>query len=103
MTVSAPGGLFDPGAGCAVCGRPGPVTVGELDLVTDREQALWAVLDRTETMAVPGVAQYNRRPAGGGRADVSGLRLPLLGVSPGRVHRDRRLCRGCAPAGGVGR
>ncbi len=61
MTVSAPGGPFDPVAGCGVCGRPGPVTVGELDLVTDREQRLWAVLDRTDTMAVAGIPQHNRR------------------------------------------
>jgi len=61
MTVSAPGGPFDPVAGCAVCERPVPVTAGELDLVTDREQRLWAVLDRTETMAVAGTPQFNRR------------------------------------------
>ena len=67
MTVSAPGG-FDAVPGCGVCGRPGPVTVGELDLVTDREQRLWAVLDRTEAMAVPGVPQYNRRASDVARA-----------------------------------
>lgn len=61
MTVSAPSGPFDPVAGCEICGRPAPLTVAELDLVTDREQRLWTVLDRTDTMVVAGAAQYNRR------------------------------------------